>query len=177
MEFTSEWFKSNLKWMAAKLIPFAFGCPSLAKIIPHTLQEKQLELTVWMGFLFRFLMLWLKSFLEQQVLFTVKLTTGASLVKRIIRMEASVWFETTHFQEGKIALLKVLWLQGFLSCYGAVKWEAKKQKNLCVITACIHLRALHHPWNSEPQIRPNWIRNGRKQHFACSWIHCRPLRA
>ena len=100
MEFTSEWFKSNLKWMAAKLIPFAFGCPSLGKIIPHALQERQLELTVWMGFLFGFLMLWLKSFLEQQVLFTVKLTAGASSVRQLIRMEARVWF-TAHTFSGR----------------------------------------------------------------------------
>lgn len=40
--------------MAAKLIPFAFGCPSLGKIVPGALRGRQLELTVWMGFLFGF---------------------------------------------------------------------------------------------------------------------------
>lgn len=47
-----------------------------------------------------FSMLWLKSFLEQQVLFTVKLTAGASSVEQLIRMETRVCI-TLHTFSGK----------------------------------------------------------------------------
>lgn len=146
MEFTSEWFKSNLKWMAAKLISFAFGCPSLGKIIPHALQERQLELTVWMGFLFSFLMLWLKSFLEQQVLFTVKLTAGASSVKQLIRVEARVWITVHIFSGNENCSAGSPLVTGFSVLLGRAhhtmvlpNGKQGSKKSVCHI-ACLHLR-------------------------------------
>lgn len=80
------------------------------------------------------LMLWLKSFLEQQVLFTVKLTAGACSARPLISMEARVWI-TVHTLSGKENCSAGSPLvAGFSILLGracsATKWEARKRKIL-----------------------------------------------
>lgn len=118
-----------------------------------------------------FLMLWLKSFLEQQVLFTVKLTAGASWGRQLYQNGGNGLFYTACiFRKGKLLSCKSFGHRVFFypekgtPYHGATRWEARRQEILYALQPASTL-TLPELWNCATKIRPNCMRSESKRDF------------